>query len=440
MSSDILAPEFCETPWWWEHAAPYESGDDAGGGDYDVLVVGSGYAGLSCAHEIARGGQAVAVLDAQRIGEGASTRAAGFLSGRAGVSKQIDLEALVGRDHAARIFDEADEAYTFLKQLVREHTIECHLEDCGRFVGAHTPAAYDRLAAKMREYNRAGGNRFHMVPRQAQRDYVDTDYWFGGLFTEDAGSIHPSLYHRGLVDLCLDAGVNLEGNNRVLGIADDGEFKRVAAERGEWRAREVVIATNGYTDSLSPWHQRRLVPISSTIAASEILGAERVRALLPKGSPVIDTKRVICYVRPAPGGERILFGGRARFSPLGPAESARILHGQLSEMFPQLADIQVTNAWSGLMAFTFDFMPKIGIRDGVHYAIGCNAGCGIVMMSWLGRQVGRKILGSAPQPSAFEGLAYRSRPLYTGNPWFVPIVGNWWRLRDWLEIRRARAA
>lgn len=440
MSNAILAPEFSATPWWWQHAAPYETNDEPGGGDYDVLVVGSGYAGLSCAHELARGGHSVAVLDAQRIGEGASTRAAGLLSGRAGVSKQIDLEALVGREHAARIFDEADEAYIYLKNLVREQSIECHLEDGGRFVGAHTPAAYDKLAAKAREYNRSGDSRFHMVPREDQRDYVDSDYWYGGMFTEDAGSIHPSLYHRGLVDLCRAAGVTLVGNNRVLGITEDGEFRRVAAEHGEWRAREVVIATNGYTDTLSPWHQRRLMPISSTISASEHLGAERVRAVLPRGCPVIDTRRVVCYARPAPGGEHILFGGRARFSPLGPAESARILHGQLCEMFPQLADIRVTNAWSGLMAFTFDFMPKIGVHAGVHYAIGCNGGCGIVMMSWLGRQVGRRILGSAARPSAFEGLDYQGRPLYTGNPWFVPIVGNWWRLRDWLEIRRARAA
>ena len=85
-------------------------------------------------------------------------------------------------------------------------------------------------------------------------------------------------------------------------------------------------------------------------------------------------------------------------------------------------------------------MPQIGGRDGVHYALGCNGGCGIVMMSWLGRQLARRILGSAPRPSAFEGLEYRGRTLYSGNPWFIPIVGNWWRLRDWLEIRRARSA
>ena len=87
------------------------------------------------------------------------------------------------------------------------------------------------------------------------------------------------------------------------------------------------------------------------------------------------------------------------------------------------------------MAFTFDFMPKIGIHDGIHYALGCNGGCGIVMMSWLGRKVAKKILVTGEPASALESLNYRGRAFYSGNPWFLPIVGNWWRFRDWLEIR-----
>ena len=440
MSDEILTAGFSDTPWWWQHAAPGEYGAGIDGGEYDFLIVGSGYAGLSCAHELAAAGHSVAVLDSGLIGSGASTRAAGLLSGRAGVSKQIDLEALAGREHAARIFDEADQAYAYLRQLVADNEIPCHLETCGRFVGAHTPAAYDKLAAKAREYDRGGGARFRMVPRAEQNRYVDSDYWYGGMYTEDAGSIHPSLYHRGLVDLCTAAGVTLVANNRVLAIADDHGLKRIATERGDWRAREIVLATNGYTDALSPWHRRRLIPISSTIAASEPLGAEVLAEILPRLCPVIDTRRVVCYLRPAPDGESILFGGRARFTPLGSADSAKILYVQLVEMFPRLRGIRVTHAWSGLMGFTFDFMPKIGVHEGVHYALGCNGGCGIVMMSWLGRQLGRKLLGSASRPSAFEGLEFKTQPFYTGKPWFLPVVGNWWRLRDWLERRRARAA
>ena len=438
MNDAIFAPGFSEQPLWWSDAAPTHQAESLQQDEVDVVVVGSGYAGLSCAHELSKNGLSVSVIEAGKCGVGASTRNAGFLSGRAGVSKQINLEALVGSEHAERIFDEADTAYDYLQQLIVAEKIDCNIDKVGRFVGAHTPQAFDQLAAKMDEYNRDSDRGFRMVSKSGQHDYVDSDYWYGGMFAGNAGTLHPSRYHQGLLNLCLAGGVTLITDNRVLGIVDTGNGKQVHTEKGTLRARQVVLATNGYTDSLSPWHQKRLIPISSTLVASEEIGAERVRAMLPRGCPVIDTKRVICLARPSPDGKRILFGGRARFFPMGPAESAKILHAQLLTMFPQMHDIKVTNAWSGYMGFTFDFMPKIGIHEGVHYAVGCNGGCGIVMMSWLGRQVARKVLGTAAQPSAFEGLAFETRPLYAGKPWFLPIIGNWWRLRDWIEISRAR--
>ena len=440
MIEDILADGFSEQPWWWNDVAPSKHSSNDHAREVDVIVVGSGYAGLSCAHELAKTGVTVAVIDAGECGMGASTRNAGFLSGRSGVSKQINLGALVGKDHANRIFKEADTAYDYLQQLVAEENIQCDLETSGRFVGAHTPTAYAKLAAKMGEYNSDGENHLHMVSKTEQRDYVASDYWYGGMFIENGGTLHPSRYHEGLLKLCQESGITLISENRVIGIFNEGLVKRVETEKGTYTARDVVLATNGYTDALSPWHQKRLIPISSTIVASEELGEDRVNAMLPKHCPVIDTKRVICFARPSPDRKRILFGGRARFSPMGASESAVILHRQLVTMFPQMRDIKVTNAWSGYMAFTFDFLPKIGIHEGVHYAIGCNGGCGIVMMSWLGRQVARKILGTADSPSAFEGIPFKSRLFYGGKPWFLPVVGNWWRFRDWVELQRARNA
>ena len=438
MSASIFADDFRQHPFWWETASPEEQAADELPETADVAIVGSGYAGLCCAIELATGGARVVVIEAGAIGQGASTRNAGFLSGRTGVSKQIDLQALVGADRAARIFAEADTAYADLQTRIADHGIDCHLDHVGRFVGAHTPKAYDRIARKLAEYNRDGDTGQYLVSRDEQHRYVDSNYWYGGMFIESAGTLHPSKYHRGLVEIARGLGVSLVANRRVLRITDAGERKWVETGHGDLVAREVVVATNGYTDALSPWHRKRLIPISSTIVASEPLGAERVAAMLPQSCPVIDTRRVICFARPTPDGERILFGGRARFAPLEPRESARILHGQLCKMFPQLADIRVTHTWSGLMAFTFDFLPKIGVHDGVHYALGCNGGCGIVMMSWLGKQVARRILGNAEGPSAFEGIEYQSRLFYSGRPWFIPLVGNWWRFRDWLEITRAR--
>lgn len=442
MTADLLAENFSENPYWWDDAAPsdYPPPERHPGEDFktDVLIVGSGYAGLSCALELATAGLAVTVVDAEQCGYGASTRAAGFLSGRAGVSKQINLEALVGAEHATRILDEADEAYEWLQSLVADNEIDCNLEPVGRFVGAHTPAAFDKLAGKMAEYNSDGKNRFQMIPRSEQHQYVASDYWYGGMFTENGGLIHSSRYHEGLRNLCFTAGVNIVTGSRVTAIQETATNKTVQVGAMRYLAKDVVIATNGYTDGLSPWHKKRLMPISSTVVASEEIGEDRVRALLPKLCPVIDTKRVVCYVRPSPDHRKILFGGRARFSPVSAVESATILHQYLLEMFPQMAGTKVTHAWSGYMAFTFDFLPKTGIQNGLHYAIGCNGGCGIVMMSWLGRKVARNILGAEDRHSAFSGVPFKSPVFYAGKPWFLPVVGNWWRFRDWIEIRHAR--
>jgi glycine/D-amino acid oxidase-like deaminating enzyme len=200
-----------------------------------------------------------------------------------------------------------------------------------------------------------------------------------------------------------------------------------------------VITTNGYTDGVVPWHRERIVPMSSTILGLERLGRERVEALLPAMTAVIDTNRVIVYARPTPDGEGILFGGRARFRPVSTATSARILHDQMLEIFPTLADVKITNAWSGLMAFTADYLPKLGVRDRVHYVLGCNGGSGVVLMPWLGRAVGRRIAGTddPTQPmSSLAGIPYERQPLGEHTSKLVAAAGVWYGLRDRIDAVR----
>lgn len=436
---DVFAENFSDSAFWWQDARPFETPLADLPDRTDALIVGSGYAGLSCAIELARSGLDVTIVDAGDIGSGASSRAAGFVSGRAGVSKQIDLKSAVGADRATSILEEADEAYEHFQSVLEAEKIDCDFQPKGRFVGAHTPAAFEKIAKKMREYEGDGANNFEMVSRQGQERFVRSDFFHGGMLIKNSGSIHPSKYHAGLLRACRQAGVRLIGRTRVEAIEDASGGKSVRTSRGKISARQVMLGTGGYTDKVSPWHRKRIIPMSSTIIATEHLGAETVDRLLPGRCPVIDTKRVISFARPSPDGQHVLFGGRARFTPVGPEESVRILHGQMREIFPDLADVKVTHSWSGFMAFTFDFLPKVGVRDGVHYAMACNGGSGIVMMSWLGRQAARNMMGAANRKSAFEDLPFKTMPLYSETPWFVPLVGTWYRFRDWLELRQVRA-
>ena len=203
--------------------------------------------------------------------------------------------------------------------------------------------------------------------------------------------------------------------------------------KGPIEAREVVIATNGYTGDLTPTLKRRLVPVASHIIATEELPEDLVKSLIPKGRVVSDTKRVLCYYRQSPDSKRVIFGGRARFTQVSPEVSAPVLHGYMLERWPQLKGTKVTHAWTGNVAFAFDFLPHMGKEQGMHYLMACN-GSGVAMMSYLGFQTARKIAGGSNAPiNAFDGQAFPTVPFYSGNPWFLPMVGAWYRTRDWWD-------
>jgi len=193
-----------------------------------------------------------------------------------------------------------------------------------------------------------------------------------------------------------------------------------------------VIATNGYTGGLTPALRRRVVPVASHIIATEELPQDLARSLIPKARTLSDTKRVLCYYRMSPDGRRMVFGGRARFTQVDPTVSAPILHRYMTDRFPQLRGVKITHAWTGNVAFTLDALPHMGERDGLHYCLGCN-GSGVAMMTYLGWQTARKVARSSNYACSYDTQDFPDHPLYTGNPWFLPVVGGYYRLRDNLD-------
>jgi glycine/D-amino acid oxidase-like deaminating enzyme len=232
-------------------------------------------------------------------------------------------------------------------------------------------------------------------------------------------------------------GVTLVGRAEVMAIrGQPGDFV-LETSRGMLRAREAVVGTNGYTSELTPWQRRRLVPIGSYIIATEEIGEQRVESMFQNFCTMSNTQRVLFYYRPSPDHKRILFGGRASFGVTDARTAAPTLHKYLTWVYPQLREVRLTHAWTGNVAFTFDYLPHMGTREGIHYLMGCN-GSGVAMMSYLGRQTALKILGKTNRPCAFEDIAFNTRPGYSGNPWFLPVVGNWYRFRDHVDRFFAR--
>ncbi|HXW24450.1 MAG TPA: FAD-dependent oxidoreductase [Xanthobacteraceae bacterium] len=436
MAGALFHPDFKASPYWWEAWRPNADGSADVPARADVAIVGAGYGGLATALELRRAGTDVVVIEADEFGSGASSRNGGAVSGGINLGKGLSGRRSADQDELAReaaaMRRDAADSLLLVEEIIAREKIECCYERKGRFVGAYTPRHYDDLARKLDALNRDAGGEATMLARAHQHEEIASDFYYGGMVVRRSGKLHPALYCRGLLDACRRHGVTLCARTRVTRIARRPPGFLVRTERGEVAAREVVIATNGYTGDATPALKRRLLPVASHIIATEELAPELAASLIPNGKTVNDTPRVLTYYRMSPDGKRVLFGGRARFTQVGPQVSVPALHRMMTRRFPQLARARVTHAWTGNVAFTFDFLPHMGRLDGMHYLLGCN-GSGVAMMTYLGTQSARKILGGTNRASALDERDFPTVPLYDGNPWFLPLVGGYYRLRDRLD-------
>jgi glycine/D-amino acid oxidase-like deaminating enzyme len=433
----MLHPDLKTEPYWWEAYRPESSPGHDVPKSTRVVVVGSGYAGLNTALELAKRGIDSVVLEAKELGHGASTRSGGGVAG--GINLGRSFSGRHGEQDAARqkqSIDDSNDGFSHVERIIQEEKIDCYWQKTGRFVGAWTPKYYESLKQRADKLNRLSDVGASMIPRERQREEIASDFHFGGMLLDKTAALHPSLYFKGLLDACRLRNVTLCAFAPATRITRKGAGWEVETPRGTVTAEHVVIATNGYTGDVTPTLKRRMVPIASHMIATEELPADLAASLVPNRRTLSDTKRVVCYYRLSPDGRRMLFGGRPRFTPVDPRTSARILHGYMSERFPQLTPYRVTHVWTGNTGFTFDAMPHMGVEQGLHYCLGCN-GSGVAMMSHLGYQTARKIAGVSDYHCSFDTEEFPTHGFYTGSPWFLPLIGGWYRFRDGLERKLA---
>jgi glycine/D-amino acid oxidase-like deaminating enzyme len=433
LNADLLHRDFKPEPYWWEEYRPQAHALIDLPRRASVAIVGAGYAGLSAALELSKLGIDAVVLEANEPGWGASTRNGGAVSGGVNIGKSFGGKSVeLDRDRAAHILGDAGDAFTLIDRLIGEEHIECHWEKPGRFVGAWTSRHFAAQQRRLALLNEAAQSQAYMVPRERQREEIASDYYHGGMVVERSGKLHPALYYKGLLDACCRRDVTVCAKAAVRHIAPIGNHWRLDTARGTMTAGHVVIATNGYTGKLTPALQRRVVPIASHIIATEELPSDLARSLIPRARTLSDTRRVLCYYRLSPDGKRMVFGGRARFTQVGASVAAPILHRYMTARFPQLRGAKITHAWTGNTAFTLDALPHMGELGGLHFCLGCN-GSGVAMMTYLGWQTARKIARAANYACSFDTPVFPDHPLYSGNPWFLPAIGSWFRLRDRID-------
>ena len=440
--TDILSSDFTTTPYWWKDFSPPADPPDAGLPEaVDVLVVGAGYTGTSCALTLAEAGVEVLALDAGGLGHAASSRSGGQITGGVNIGKnptgKNPLSGAAEKSRKAAMLRECADGMTHLDQLIERYRIECGYHRTGRLTGFWVPEHYTQWERGLDELNELTNAGAYMVPRERMREEIATDRYFGGMIITRAGHLQPAQFYGGLLAAARSHGARLHGATEVTHVARAQNGFRVETTRGTILARLVVLATNGYPSAVVGHLRRQIIPVATHMIATEELPKGLARSLIPHNRAVAETRRVTNHYRLLPDGRRLLFGGRARFVPTEERTTARLLRKAMVDRFPQLSQVKISHSWGGNVAMTFDYLPHIGRIEGMHFAMGCN-GSGVSMMTYLGHRVARKIIeGSNAVPSSYDSGSMPGHFLYNGNPWFMSIVGSWFQFRDAVDLRRA---
>lgn len=420
-------------PYWWEEAPRLEQDLAQLPAQVDVLIVGGGYSGLTAARVNSKAGRSVLVCEAEHIGYGASTRNGGMLGPSFHKLGIEGLKAHYGSERTHALLRESIGFVDFMKDLLEEEGIDCEFRRSGRFRCASRPAHYEQMARELDSLIETTSVEAEAIPASRVREEIGTDRFHGGIRYQIDGGLHPGKYHDGLVRVVRESGGVIAARTEVTNIRRGANGFLVSTPRGLVEAGQVAICTNGYTKKVTQWFRRRLLPIRSAIIATEALDSQLMQELMPTQRMYGDSRRIMAYYRPSPDGRRILFGGRAT-SADNAVQSAKLLRRSMLEVFPQLDKTYITHSWSGLVAYAFDHVPHLGQHDDLFYAMGY-CGSGVARASFFGTKLGHKMLGNDEEGAcAFDDLPFASRPLYTGNPWFLPAIIRWHRLIDRLGL------
>jgi len=397
----------------------------------DAVVIGGGYTGIAAARKLASTGASVVVLEANTLGWGASTRNGGIAHpgykwGPGSMVKRY------GRELATQLYRDSVEATELIGRTIRDNGIDADLRLNGYLELAWSRSDAEGFPDEV-EPRTAWGTPARVIARDDLAAEVGTTAYHGGLAIDSGGVLHPGKWFAGLVELAEAAGADLHEGVRARSIRRrrDGRFV-VDTTRGTIDARDVLVATNAYTDGAAPSLRRRIIPIGSYIIATEPLPEDVAREISPTGRAYFDTRNFLSYWHVS-ADRRLIWGGRVSFFPTTVDKTARLLHRRMLQVHPQVADYRVEYSWGGKIGMTFDRMPHIGRSGGVMYAMGC-CGSGVVLLHWLGTRAAEWMGGG--QPPALAQLRFPLVPApYEGRPWFLPVVGEYFRARDRLAAR-----
>lgn len=417
-----------EAPTYYDDTAPPAPARPplAGEAICDVCVVGAGYTGLSAALHLAERGYRVAVLERARVGWDASGRNGGqILSGYA--ADMLDLADRFGQDEARRLWDLAEEGRALLHDRIARHDIACELA-AGALYTAAKPRHLRRLEREAALWERFGYRKARILGPAEVGDFVASPLYCGGLFDAGGGHLHPLDYARGLARAAERAGATIYEGSEVTAIEGRDGAKILRSPAGRMKAAQVALCANAGIGSIAPGVERRIMPVSTRMAATARLG-EAGTALIPAGVAVASWEAIPDYYRLSADG-RLLFGSGASYWGRRREDGGAALRRRMRRVFPQIGEPVLDRVWTGTVAITADRMPYLG-RNGrsVWFAAGFS-GHGVVIAGLAGKLLAEAISGCRER---FDVLARIPHPPFPGGPLRSPLLAlamTWYRLSD----------
>jgi gamma-glutamylputrescine oxidase len=388
----------------------------------DVAIVGAGYAGLSAALCLAEAGYDVIVLEANRVGAGASGRNGGQVGPGQRVD-QVSLEGMVGASKARALWQVGLSALEEVTSRCATHQIDAEWQP-GVIEAAHRPrfvSEFEEYAAHMGQHY---GHELEVLDREGIQAHVGSPGYHGGLLDRQAGHLHPLKYLLGLARAAVAAGVRIHEGSRVLDITPG---TGVQLEGADIAASHVLVCANGYLGSLLPGPAARTMPINNFIAATEPLSLDFARSLIRDNHAVADTRFVINYFRLSQD-LRMLFGGGESYGWTFPRDIAAKVRRPMLEVYPQLADTRIDYAWGGTLGITMSRLPHFTRVGKDVLSVGGFSGHGVALATLAGRMAAEAIRGQAerfdlmaslPTPRFPGGRALRHPLLVAGMVWYA---------------------
>ena len=401
--------------------------------DVDICVIGGGLTGISSAINLSKKGYSVILCEARKIGWGASGRNGGQLG--IGMRKdQFTIEKKLGLKHAKELWSLGLEAVEDVKNLIKENEIDCHLVN-----GVMSTACFEKdideykfeIEHMAKNYDFEGYQFFN---KEKIREEINSKMYLAGLLNSGSYHLNPLKLTLGFAKVAQKHKVKIFENTPIEKIREEGDRVQVMSKKGLIRANQVVVACNGYLDSILGSKKNKFMPINNYVVATEPLGEKRARQIIKNNYAVCDTRFIIDYYRFSEDW-RMIFGGGETFTSNFVKNATSFVSKRMIKVFPQLQNVKIDYSWGGTLAITVNRLPHFGtlMNNKVSYAFGYS-GHGLALSVLAGKLIGENIHGDHERFKFFSGINHMSIPF--GSIFRRPIYSSailYYKIRDYLN-------